>query len=86
MMKEKLREWGVRFWGVFKSRDAQVEEELRSTSKWPNKTLCAEASLRARRACERAGLPRRRKVLGTKARSAACVTSSAMRATARAYW
>src|SRR5215467_12186500 len=28
-MKAKLREWGVRLWGVFKSRDAQVEEELR---------------------------------------------------------
>src|SRR5215471_6822398 len=29
MMKATLREWAVRLWGVFKRRDAQVEEELR---------------------------------------------------------
>jgi predicted permease len=29
MMNPKLREWCLRFWGTFKSRDAGVEEELR---------------------------------------------------------
>src|SRR5437879_5883036 len=29
MMKPKVREWCLRFWGTFKSRDAEVEEELR---------------------------------------------------------
>ena len=28
-MKAKLREWAVRLWGVFKSRDAELDEELR---------------------------------------------------------
>ena len=28
-MKQKLREWGMRLWGTFKSRDAEIEEELR---------------------------------------------------------
>jgi hypothetical protein len=28
-MKAQLREWAVRLWGVFKSRDAEMDEELR---------------------------------------------------------
>ncbi|HEX4641844.1 MAG TPA: ABC transporter permease, partial [Candidatus Acidoferrales bacterium] len=28
-MKQKLREWWARLWGTFKSRDAEIEEELR---------------------------------------------------------
>lgn len=28
-MKQKLREWCARFWGTFKNRDAEIEEELR---------------------------------------------------------
>jgi predicted permease len=28
-MKQKLREWWVRLWGTFKSRDSEIEEELR---------------------------------------------------------
>ena len=28
-MKQKLREWSIRLWGTFRSRDAEIEEELR---------------------------------------------------------
>lgn len=53
-MKQKLREWWARLWGTFKSRDAEIEEELRFHLDTAEQDALRRGDSR-REACLRAG-------------------------------